>query len=130
MSSFETPEHMSNHDDDALDRALAALPLAEPPAGFHARVMAATVFRPEPAMRNWEVWAVGTLVAIAAWVTWMLATTPLAGEQLADVVAYAVRTTGELTSTYTVLWLAVGTSAAWWISQLSVPSTRGRIEAR
>ncbi len=129
MSSFETPEHM-NYDDDALDRALAALPLAEPPAGFHARVMAATVFRPEPAMRNWETWVIGTLVAIAAWVTWLLATTPLAGEQLADAAAYAVRTTAGLTSTYTVLWLAVGMSAAWWISQLSVPTTRNRIEAR
>jgi hypothetical protein len=29
-----------------------------------------------------------------------------------------------------VLWLAVGVSAAWWISQLSVPNTRNRIGAR
>ena len=130
MSSFDHPEHMSNYDDDDLDRALAALPLAEPPAGFHARVMAATVFRPEPAVRNWEVWVIGTLVAVAAWLTWMVATTPLAAEQFSDAVGYAVQRTAGLTTTYTVLWLAVGMSAAWWISQLSVPSSRSRIEAR
>jgi hypothetical protein len=121
---------MNHHDDDALDRALAALPLAEPPAGFHARVMAATVYRPEPVVRNWEVWLIGTLVAVAAWLTWVVATTPRATEQLTDALAYAAQTTAGLTSTYTVLWLAVGMSAAWWISQLSVPTSRRRIEAR
>jgi len=128
MSTFDHRDHM-NHDDDTLDRAIAALPLAEPPAGFHARVMAATVYRPEPAVRTWELWVIGTLVAVAAWLTWMFASTPHATEQIADAVAYAVQTSG-LTSTYTVLWLAVGVSAAWWISQLSVPSSRGRIEVR
>jgi hypothetical protein len=130
MSSYDDQEHMSRFDDD-LDRAIAALPLAEPPAGFHARVMAATVFRPEPAVRNWELWLVITLVAVAAWLTWAVATTPRGVEQLSDAVTYAVQTTAGLTSTYTVLWLAVGMSAAWWISQLTVPATRrNRIEAR
>ena len=128
--SYEHPENMSRFDDD-LDRAIAALPLAEPPAGFHARVMAATVFRPEPAVRSWELWLIVTLVAVAAWLTWAAATTPRATEQIADAVTYAVQATADLTSTYTVLWLAVGLSAAWWISQLSVPATkRNRIEAR
>jgi hypothetical protein len=121
---------MSTYDDDALDRAIAALPLAEPPAGFHARVMAATVYRPEPAVRGWEVWVIGTLVAVAAWLSWLVATTPQATEQIANGVVGAMQTTAALTSTYTVLWLAVGISAAWWISQLSVPTTRNRIEAR
>jgi hypothetical protein len=128
MSRFEDPEHM-NHFDDALDRAIAALPLAEPPAGFHARVMAATVYRPEPAVRGWEVWLIGTLVAVAAWLTWLAASTPHAAERITEALIYAVQTTG-LTSSYTVLWLAGGASAAWWISQLSFPSSRGHIEAR
>ncbi len=128
MSSFETPEHMSHFDDD-LDRAIAALPLAEPPAGFHARVMAATVYRTEPAVRGWEVWVIGTLVAVAAWLTWIVMSTPHATQRFADAAIYAVQTAG-LTSSYTVLWLAVGASAAWWISQISVPSSRSRIEAR
>jgi hypothetical protein len=121
---------MNRYDDDDLDRAIAALPLAEPPAGFHARVMAATVYRPEPAVRGWEVWVLGTLVAVAAWLTWLVAYTPRAAQQIADAALYAVQTTAGLTTTYTVLWLAVGVSAAWWISQLSVPKTRNRIEAR
>jgi hypothetical protein len=121
---------MNRYDDDALDRAIAALPLAEPPAGFHARVMAATVYRPEPAVGGWEVWLIGTLVAVAAWLSWLVATTPRATEQIGNAMIYAVQTTAGLTSTYSVLWLAVGASAAWWISQLSVPTTRNRIEAR
>ena len=121
---------MSSHFDDDLDRAIAALPLAEPPAGFHARVMAATVYRPEPAVRGWEVWVLGTLVAVAAWLSWMVASTPQAAQRIADAAVYAVQATAGLTTTYTVLWLAVGISAAWWISLLSVPTTRSRIEAR
>jgi hypothetical protein len=127
MSTFDHRGPM-NHDDD-LDRAIAALPLAEPPAGFHARVMAATVYRPEPAVRGWEVWVIGTLVAVAAWLTWLVADTPNATEQIANALVYAVQTSG-LTSTYTVLWLAVGVSAAWWISQLTVPASPRRIEVR
>jgi hypothetical protein len=132
MSSFDRPEHVSDmdlHDDDDLDRALAALPLAEPPAGFHARVMAATVYRPEPVVRGWEVWAIGTLVAVAAWLIWLVSSAPHATERIAGALISAVETAG-LTSPTTVLWLAVGASAAWWISQLTFPSSRGRIEAR
>jgi hypothetical protein len=124
MSTFDS----MNHDDD-LDRAIAALPLAEPPAGFHARVMSATVYRPEPAVRNWEVWLIGTLVAVAAWLTWAVAGTTSASQRIVEALVDTVQTAG-LTSTYTVLWLAVGVSAAWWISQLTVPSSRNRIEAR
>lgn len=121
---------MTHHFDDDLDRAIAALPLAELPAGFHARVMAATVYRPEPAVRNWELWVIGTLVAVAAWLSWVVATTPRAVTQIVDAAISAMQTTAAVTGTYTVLWLAVGVSAAWWISLLSVPSSRGRIEAR
>ncbi len=121
---------MNRNDDDDLDRAIAALPLADPPAGFHARVMAATVYRPEPAVRGWEVWVIGTFVAVAAWLSWLVATTPRATQQIADTVVAAMQTAAGFNGTYTVLWLAVGLSAAWWISQLSVPTTRNRIEAR
>ena len=121
-------EHMDRFDDE-LDRAIAALPLAEPPAGFHARVMAATVYRTEPAMRGWEVWLIGTLVAVAAWLTWMVATTPNAAERIANALIYGVQSAG-LTSPYTMMWLAAGASAAWWISQLTVPSSHRRIGVR
>ena len=116
---------MNYHDDDALDRALAALPLEEPPAGLHARIMAATVHRPAPLVSSWEVWLVGTLVALAAWLTWMLLSAPHAGERITSALTNGLDTAG-LTSNTNLLWLAVGISAAWWISQLSVPASSPR----
>jgi hypothetical protein len=118
-----------NYDDDDLDLALAALPLEEPPASFHARIMAATVFRPEPAARPWEVWLLGTFVAVAAWLTWIVAATPHAGDRIVATLSDAVVNAG-LSSEYTVLWLAIGASAAWWISSITFPSSPGRIEAK
>ena len=119
---------MNHFEDDDLDRAIAALPLAEPPAGFHARIMAATVYRPEPVVRGWEVWLIGTLVAIAAWLIWLVASDAQATQRVADALIYAVESAG-LTSGYTMVWLAGGASVAWWISQLTVPA-RKRIELR
>jgi hypothetical protein len=91
--------------------------------------MAATVYRPEPLLRGWEIWVVGTVVALAAWLSWMVGTAPHAAEQLTYAATEALENAG-LTSSYTLLWLAVGASAAWWISQLTFPSSRGRNEAR
>ena len=117
------------YDDDDLDRALAALPLDEPPAHLHARIMAATLYRPEPAVRGWEIWLMGTLIALAAWLAWLVASAPHAAERLTDASVWVVESTG-FTSEYTMLWLAVGVSAAWWLSQLSFPTRPSRIEAR
>ncbi|HEX3452597.1 MAG TPA: hypothetical protein VHS26_04785 [Solirubrobacteraceae bacterium] len=119
---------MNDHDDD-LDRALAALPLEEPPASLHGRIMAATVYRPAPAFRAWEVWLLGTLVAIAAWLTWVLVQQPHAAERLTEALSGAIAASG-FTSAYTLLWLAVGVSAAWWISQLTIPRSRRNLRAR
>ncbi len=47
-----TENHMT---DDELDRALFALPLEEPPADLHGRILAATVLRPAPTFRVWEL---------------------------------------------------------------------------
>ena len=117
------------YDDDDLDLALAALPLEEPPASFHARVMAATVYRPEPAARPWEVWMIGTFVALAAWLAWIVAATPQAGERLFATLSDAVQNAG-LSSEYVVLWLAIGVSAAWWISSITFPASRSPIKAK
>jgi hypothetical protein len=118
------------HDDDFadLDRMLAALPLEEPPAGLHARIMAATVYRPEPAVKSWEIWLIGTFVALAAWLGWLVVSAPNAGERFVDT-ANALIAAGGLDSTATLLWLSAGVSAAWWISQLSFPTAR-RIRIR
>ncbi|HYW55286.1 MAG TPA: hypothetical protein VE826_15035 [Dongiaceae bacterium] len=114
---------MNYHDDDALDRALAALPLEEPPARLHDRIMAATVLRPAPLASGWEVWLVGTLVAVAAWCCWLLVSSPSIVTRVAAALSDALENAG-LTSEYTLLWLAVGVSAAWWVSQLTVPASR------
>jgi hypothetical protein len=121
---------MTHDDFDDLDRALAGLPLEEPPAGLHARIMAATVYRTAPAIHAWEVWLMGTLVACGAWLVWAAGSAPHASQRLVDAISDAVSNVG-LTSDYTVLWLAVGVSTAWWISMLTFPSPpRERIEAR
>ena len=52
--------------DDDLDRALFALPLEEPPADLHRRIMAATVLRPAPEFRQWELWALVLGVVLLA----------------------------------------------------------------
>jgi hypothetical protein len=121
---------MTHDEFDDLDRALAALPLEEPPAGLHARIMASTVYRSQPANHTWELWVIGTLVACGAWLVWFVASAPHATERLVDAAMRWVVSAG-LTSDYTLLCLAVGASTAWWISQLSIPSPRReRIEAR
>ncbi|MEA2718361.1 MAG: hypothetical protein QOJ39_225 [Candidatus Eremiobacteraeota bacterium] len=118
------------HDDDFadLDRMLAALPLEDAPVGLRARILTATVYRPEPAMKPWEIWLIGTFVALAVWLGWLVATAPYAGERFVDTANRLIEM-GGLTSVTTFLWLAVGVSAAWWVSQLTFPSTR-RIRIR
>jgi hypothetical protein len=114
-------------DDDALDRALSALPLEEPPAGLHGRIMAATVFRPQTVTLGWEVWLIVTLAAAAGWLSWMVLSAPHASERVTDLIARLVDA-GGLGSVNTLVWLAVGISAAWWLSQLTIPARR-RIES-
>ena len=116
---------MSYHDDDDLDRALAALPLEEPPARLHARIMAATVLRPAPLVRSWEIWLVGTLLALAAWLTWTFVSAPHATERVVSVLTGVLASAADNSGT-TFLWLAIGASSAWWLSQLSVPRTARR----
>jgi len=119
------------HDDDFddLDRMLAALPLEEPPATLHARILTATVYRPRAVVSNWEVWLIGTLVALAVWLSWLVAADPHAGERFVELSTRLIDA-GGLDSLSTFLWLAVGVSATWWISQMSFPVAPRRIEIR
>ncbi len=114
------------YDDDALDRALAALPLEQPPADLHARIMAATAYAPAPAaaapLPGWELWLAAVLSSLALWLAWVFVSTPHVVDQLAASVDRLV--TGvdlASASASVVVWVAVGVSAAWWITQLSVP---------
>lgn len=106
--------------DDDLDRALFALPLAEPPRDLHARIMRATVLRPRSPFATWEVWAIGTLLALAvALAYYMLTSVPDAGGQIAAQLDTLGRISG-LSSMTTLFWLATGISSVWWISSLTL----------
>ena len=82
--------------DDDLDRALFALPLEEPPADLHRRIMAATVLRADA-----DVPDVGIVVArrrrsrwSAACRVWMFTSAPDAGTRLADSIVGVMRALG------------------------------------
>jgi hypothetical protein len=109
--------------DDELDRALFALPLEEPPADLHQRIMAATVLRTAPAFRPWELWLLaGAVILIGCLAAWTLTSSPDAGTRLADAVVAVLRALG-LFSRATYVWLAIGLSSVWWISSLPFMAT-------
>jgi hypothetical protein len=104
--------------DDELDRALFALPLEEPPADMHQRIMAATVLRAAPAFRQWELWLLAAAVALIGCLAFYVFTSvPDPGTRVADSIVGALRTIG-LFSRSTYVWLAIGLSSVWWISSL------------
>jgi hypothetical protein len=109
--------------EDELDRALFALPLEEPPADLHGRIMAATALRPAPTFTALEICVLVLSVALVGSLTfWMFASTPHAGSRLADTIVAGARAMG-LFSRSTYVWLAVGISSVWWISSLPFMAT-------
>lgn len=112
-------------DDDDLERVLLALPLDEPPAGLHARVMAATVFAParEPLAKPWEIAVFGTAIAIMVWLIGAVLAVPTLGAAIADALTAGLRL---VATPANAAWLAVGGAATLWISLLSVPSGYAR----
>jgi len=117
--------------DDELDRALFALPLEEPPADLHRRIMTATVLRAAPPFRPWELWLLAGALALVAWLTvWIFTSSPDAGARLADIFVGALRSLG-LFSRATYVWLGVGISSLWWISSLTfMPRARPTVYNR
>ena len=104
--------------DDDLDRALAALPLAEPPPDLLPRILAATVFAAPPAFRLWELWLLGTLLALAAWLCVDLVHAgPRALAAGLTAVGLGART---LATPSLFFWFAIGLSSLWWISNLTL----------
>jgi hypothetical protein len=108
-----------NGDYDDLDRALMALPLAEPPVGLRDSILAATVFAPpleSIALKTWEIALIGTLLAVGSWLTTQL----VAGLE-AVVAALAAPTT--------FLWLACGATVAFGASLYNVVPRRVTIRS-
>lgn len=105
------------YDEDALERALAALPMEETPPDLHARILHAVAQRSQPAFRTWELWIIGAAIAICSWVVLSLFGAPFAGGHavLDAVAAWSQRipqiVVGALTPS--ALWLAVGVAATY-----------------
>ena len=118
---------MKYDSDDALDRALFALPLEEPPADLRAAILTATVYRPAPLFKPWEIALLG---AIAAVVTWLIAVVVLSGGALFmdSLEAIGSTVTRYLSNNImTLAWVAAGGAAAIWLSIFTgfQPSAKG-----
>jgi hypothetical protein len=118
--------------DDDLDRALFALPLDEPPAGLRERILAATIYQlPSTApFKTWELWLLGGVIALVAFLTYLvLASVPDLGAR-SDQLLDGARSLGLFKPT-TYGWFAVGVSAVWAISSLSLmPAVRQSVYNR
>jgi hypothetical protein len=113
-------ERMDDDGADELDRALFALPLAEPPAGLRAAILRATVYAQPVATAAFgrtETIVIGVVLALAAW----LLIACVANRALAaGLDALVLATVHGLTDTRTILWLGFGAATA-------VAFTKGRV---
>lgn len=94
---------MNFFDDDALDRALASLPLEAPPSDLRSCILAATVFRSPAAWSIWEIIASAGIAVALAWLAISLR------EQLAASLAAAFSSTVAMAW---LAWLGIGVAIA------------------
>ena len=104
---------MNYHDDDALDRALFALTLEEPPAGLRAAILSSALYPAAPAFSPWEIAGLGAFLAIMVW----LAITVVSGGNIlfAHAESIGVGIGRALTDYSTLWWLALGGATATWM---------------
>jgi hypothetical protein len=103
-------------DDDALDRALFALPLEEPPMDLRASILRATIYAPAPVFKTWELAVLGAVAAVMVWFVAMIA---MGGatlfldtvQMIGAIVMNAIAKNGS-----TIAWVAAGGAAAIWLS--------------
>lgn len=102
-------------DDDALDRALFALPLEEPPVDLRAAILDATIFRPAPLFKPWELAVLGSVAAV---MVWLIALIAMGGASLFTYTVQSIVTMGTdvLSNGATLGWIAAGSGAAIWLS--------------
>jgi hypothetical protein len=106
---------MNYNDDDALDAALFALPLEEPPADLRASILSATIFRPHPVFSVREVILLGALSAV---IVWLIAAVIGGGASLFVHSLQAMGTMALRASNNIALlgWIAAGAATAVWLS--------------
>jgi hypothetical protein len=112
--------------DAEIERALFALPLEEPPADLHARILAATIHRPRQIFQVWEIWVIGTLLAVMFWLGFQVFSMPHATDRLVQSAAFAIDDFGRAMASGMGVWALLGLSTAVWISFLSLPQSRRR----
>ncbi len=101
--------------DDALDRALFALPLEEPPSDLRVSILASTAYRPAPAFSAWETAGLGAVVAVTLWLVVLIGMG--GGGLFLQTLATIVTSIESALSNVTIdAWLATGAMAAFWLS--------------
>ncbi|MHB8147927.1 MAG: hypothetical protein ACYDGM_11800 [Vulcanimicrobiaceae bacterium] len=116
--------------DDALDRALFALELEEPPADLRSSILAATVYRPAPMFSRAEI--VGLSLITAAILTLIGCVIAGGGTLFAHSVRVLEDSLVRTLSSYTTLaWMAAGGATAIWLSLFpgfqSFPATASKV---
>jgi len=106
---------MMYRDDDALDRALFALPLEEPPAELRASILTATVYRPVPVFAFWEITALGVMAAVLVWLVALIAMG--GGSLFVNTISAIVSAIARpLSNVTTLAWVAAGAATAFWLT--------------
>ncbi|MEO6913472.1 MAG: hypothetical protein ABI182_05570 [Candidatus Baltobacteraceae bacterium] len=117
---------MNYESDEALERALLALELEEPPAGLRSSILAATVYRVPMSVKPWEIWTMGVLLAVAVWLITLLVGG--GSENFLRTVTALTNAAWHLVSApNTLVWIALGGSAAFWLSFLSLAPAPVRV---
>lgn len=105
------------HDD--LDRLLFALPLEEPPADLRSSILASTIYRPAFPIKVWETWILGSLLALAVWLSVLIV------KGGADAFAGTLGLiggflSGQVLAPQTLVWLALGGGVAFLLLILNL----------
>ncbi len=109
---------MKYYSDEDLERALFNLPLEEAPANLRASILAGTVYRQTLPVKAWEAWLIGGCVAMIAWLL-VLIVRGGAGPMFSTLDAIGAAILAVVSQPSTLLWIAVGSAAAMWLSQLT-----------
>jgi hypothetical protein len=108
--------------DDALDRALFALPLEEPPADLRGSILTATAYRPVPPFSLWEVVVIGVISAVTVWLLILIAMG--GGGLFLNTVGIIGRTIATASTNISSLaWLGAGAATALWLTLFQSPHT-------
>ena len=102
--------------DEELDRAIEALPLATPPVGLRASILALTIHAPahQPLLRPWEIVGLGSALGMSVWVTLylVLSHAPIVPASVSFLSSLSLA----FSDVHTAAWLALGAVVACWVT--------------